>query len=717
MDDDVEVPGDVAAARERHDELVPVLRDARYRYYVLSDPAMADAEFDVRWRELLALEEAHPSLATATSPTAEVGAPVDSAFPPHRHLEPMLSLDNVFSREDLQAWQERAASGLATGREGDDLAPTWVCELKIDGVAISLTYVDGVLATAATRGDGTTGETVTQQVLTMDDVPYRLDAGSDGGDPPALVEVRGEIYYPVEAFEAMNAARVGAGEQVFANPRNAASGALRQKDPSVTATRPLSLWIHGIGALQLAGDAPDVDDPDAVVDTPDPTEEAVGTTDFATHSAFLDWCGRVGLPVAGETLVTDDTDEVWDFVDHWTSHRHDPTYEIDGVVVKVDDLAQRQVLGTTSRAPRWAIAYKMPPIEATTLLRDIEINTGRTGRVTPFAVVEPVTVSGVTITYATLHNEIQVHAKDVRIGDTVSVRRAGDVIPEVVGPVLSERPDGAETWHMPADCPSCGTPLVRPEGEGHHFCENVDCPNRILESLSHFGGRKALDIEGLGYKTAKLLLDEGLVADLADVFALDARRDDLVALEGWKEKSVDNLLAGIEAAKAQPLDRLLVGLNIRHLGPTVAKLLAGAFGDMAALATADAEAMSAIDGIGPVIGEAVAAFFAVDRNRALVDKMRDLGVDMAADEPAATADVLVDMSIVVTGTLEGFSRTEAKEAIESRGGKATSSVSGRTTAVVVGDSPGSKADKARDLDVPILDEAAFTHLLDTGELP
>ncbi len=704
------VPDDPAVARRRHDELVPLLRDARYRYYVLSEPTLSDAEFDRLWHELLALEASHPVLATATSPTAEVGAPLDAAFPPHRHLEPMLSLDNVFSDEDLQAWRERATTPLED-------APTWVCELKIDGVAISLTYVDGVLATAATRGDGVTGETVTTQVLTMDDVPYRLDSD----DPPALVEVRGEIYYPLAAFEQMNVDRVEAGEQVFANPRNAASGALRQKDPSVTATRPLSLWIHGIGALQLGGDAPDPDDPAAADTTPDPTEEALGRAagagDFATHSAFLAWCRRVGLPVADETLVTDDPDEVWSFVDHWTSHRHDPTYEIDGVVVKVDDLTQRRTLGSTSRAPRWAIAYKMPPIEATTRLRDIEVNTGRTGRVTPFAVVEPVTVSGVTITYATLHNEIQVQAKDVRIGDLVRVRRAGDVIPEVVGPILSERPDDARVWHMPADCPSCGTPLVRPEGEAHHFCENVDCPNRILESLSHFGGRSAMDIEGLGYKTAKLLLDEGLVTDLADVFALDDRRDDLVALEGWKEKSVDNLLAGIDAARAQPLDRVLVGLNIRHLGPTVAKLLARSFGDMADLAEASPEDMAAIDGIGPVIGEAVASFFAVDRNRALVDTLRDRGVRMTSEVDETTSEVLDGMSIVVTGALEGFSRTEAKDAIESRGGKATSSVSGRTTAVVVGDSPGSKADRARDLDVPILDEDQFRALLADGSLP
>jgi DNA ligase (NAD+) len=685
MGDRREVPRDREAARARHDELARVLRDARYRYYVLSDPPMPDAEFDRLWQELLDLEATHPWLPTATSPTAEVGAPVDQAFPPHRHLQEMLSLDNVFSREELAAWHERAAAPL-------DHPPRWVCELKIDGVAISLTYRGGVLATAATRGDGVTGETVTQQVLTLDDVPWRLA----GDVVPDVVEVRGEIYYPLAAFDEMNEARVEAGEQVFANPRNAASGALRQKDPAVTATRPLSLWIHGMGALEVG--------------SADPTA-------FRTHSAFLDWCARAGLPVAPQTTVVDTVEEVWDYVEHWTAHRHDTAYEIDGVVVKVDDLDQRATLGATSRAPRWAIAYKMPPIEATTVLRDIEVNTGRTGRVTPFAVVEPVTVAGVTITYATLHNEIQVHAKDVRIGDTVTVRRAGDVIPEVVGPVLSERPESAEVWHMPERCPSCGTTLVRPEGEAHHFCENVDCPNRILESLSHFGGRKALDIEGLGYKTAKLLLDEGLVADLADVYDLASRRDELLALPGWKEKSVDNLLAGVEQARGQPLDRLLVGLNIRHLGPTVARTLTTAFGDMDTLMAASVEDMAAIDGIGPTIAEAVASFFAADRNRELVTKMAALGARMTAEQPSTTSDALEGMSVVVTGTLVSFTRAEAKEAIESRGGRATSSVSGRTTAVVVGDAPGSKADKATELGVPVLDEAGFVHLLETGRLP
>ena len=675
-----DVPTTFAAARARHDELVPLLRDARYRYYVLSAPPMSDAEFDALLRELEAVEDAFPELRTPDSPTVQVGAPVDTAFSEFRHLEPMLSLDNAFSREELAAWDQRVRAGL------DGATPRYLCELKIDGVAISLVYRDGVLVTAATRGNGTVGEDVTLQVMTIKDVPYRLAAST----VPSLIEVRGEVYYPVAAFDEMNDARIEAGEPAFMNPRNAASGALRQKDPSITASRPLSVWVHGLGALEGAA--------------------------FASGSDWLAWCREAGLPVAHETTVVDDLDAVWDLIEHWTAHRHETSYEIDGVVVKVDDLAQRRALGTTARAPRWAIAYKMAPIEKETVLREIQVNTGRTGKVTPFAVLDPVTVSGVTITFATLHNEIQIHAKDVRVGDTVVVRRAGDVIPEVVGPVLAKRPADAETWRMPATCPSCGTPLVRPEGEAHHFCENVDCPNRILESLVHLAGRTALDIEGLGYETAKLLLDEGLVRDLADVFALADRRDDLLALEGWKDKRVDNLLAGIEAARERPLDRLLVGLNIRHLGPTVAKLLARRFGSLTALMAASPDEMAAVDGIGPTIAEAVHSYFAADRNRELADKLIALGVNTAAEQ-AEVSDALAGWTVVVTGTLEGFSRDEAKDAIVSRGGKATSSVSKKTSVVVVGDNPGSKADKARELQVPVVDEAGFRHLLEHGELP
>ena len=567
-------------------------------------------------------------------------------------------------------------------------------------MAINLVYRDGVLATGATRGDGVTGEDVTPQLSTIEAVPYRLAVD----DPPAIIEVRGEVYYPLADFEAMNAARIEAGEAAFMNPRNAASGALRQKDPRKVAERPLTLWIHGVGTVQWS------DDGDG--------------QRFGTHGHFLDWAAEAGLPVAPQTQILDTVDDVWAFVEQWTAARHDVAYEIDGVVVKVDDLAQRARLGSTARAPRWAIAYKMPPVEERTTLRAIEVNVGRTGKATPYAVLEPVVVSGVQITNATLHNEIQVHAKDVRVGDTVIVRRAGDVIPEVVGPVLDERPEGAETWHMPADCPFCGQPLHRPEGEAHHLCENVDCPNRLFESLTHLASRGALDIEGLGEKSVRLFLDLGLLTDLAGVFRLSDHRDDLLALDGWGEKSVDKLLDGIEAARRKPLERLLVALNIRHLGPTVAKLLARHMRTLDGIRAASADQIAAIDGIGPIIAEAVEAWFATPRNAQLVDDLVALGVRTDTDlpEPVAPEDAgaeapLAGMTFVVTGTLERFSRDEAKAAIEERGGKASGSVSKKTAAVVVGDSPGSKLAKAEQLGVPVLDEDAFERLLETGELP
>ncbi len=680
-----------AQARERHDELAQAIRDARYRYYVLSELPIPDADFDAMVRELESLEEQHPELVTADSPTQQVGAtPRSSAFVEYRHAERMLSLDNAFDRDELAAWFERTQKVLDAA--GVTEPPRFLCELKVDGLAIALIYRDGVLSVGVTRGDGTTGEEVTAQVMTIDDIPYRLKVD----DPPASVEIRGEIYYPVAKFEQMNLERIERGEAAFMNPRNAASGALRQKDPARVAERPLALWVHSVGPHQ--------------------------GVEFDSQSAWSQWIADAGLPIAAETELVDSLDEVWAFIERWTTDRHSTSYEIDGVVIKVDQLEHRAALGNTNRAPRWAIAYKMPPIEAQTVLNDIEINTGRTGRVTPFAVLEPVVVSGVQITYATLHNEIQLQAKDVRIGDTVIVRRAGDVIPEVVGPVLSLRPDPEPPmWHMPADCLSCGQPLVRPEGEAHHFCQNVDCPNRILESLSHLAGRGAMDIEGLGYETAKMLLDEGLVRDLADVFALDGRREELLALERFGQKKVDNLLAGIEAARSQPLDRLLVGLNVRHLGPTVAKLLSRHFGSLDALRNATVEEMAAIDGIGPVIAETMASFFANPRNNDLVDKFVALRVNTMAEEEAVPEGVdptaLAGLTFVVTGTLEAFSRTDAKVALEARGAKVSGSVSSKTAALVAGEKAGSKLTKAESLGVTVLDEAAFVTLLETGEVP
>ncbi len=677
-----------AAARARHDELTRVIRDARYRYYVLSDPTMSDAAFDAALRELEVLETEHPELVHDASPTQQVGAPIDAAFAPVQHLTPMLSLDNAFDRDEVAAWAARVQRGL-----GEGVSARFVCERKIDGVAIDLVYRRGVLTVAATRGDGIIGEDVTAQVLTMADVPYRLDVT----DPPAVVEVRGEVHLPLDAFARMNAARIEAGEAAFMNPRNAASGALRQKDPSVTASRPLALWIHGLGRLEGIG--------------------------FASHSEALRWLADAGLPVPPETTTAEGVDAVWEEIERATTQRHTLAYETDGVVIKVDDLAQQSRLGWTSRAPRWAVAYKMPPVEQETRLLAIEVNVGRTGKVAPFAVLEPVLVAGTTITHATLHNEIQVHAKDVRVGDTVIVRRAGDVIPEIVGPVLADRPKGARIWRMPADCPFCAQPLVRPEGEAHHLCENVDCPNRLLESIVHLASRGALDIEGLGEQTVELLVERGLVTDLADVFRLDRRREDLLQLDGFKERRVDNLLAGIEVARSRPLDRFLVAFNVRHLGPTYARSLARAFGDLPSLAAADVEVLESVEGIGPVIAASLRSWFDNPRNHRLVEELAELGVAPSAVVPTpsgadaageADAELLAGLTVVVTGTLERFTREEAHAALEARGARIASSVSGRTSCVVAGASPGSKVSRAESLGVPVLDEEGFLRLLREG---
>ncbi len=656
-----------------------VVRDARYRYYVLSDLAMPDAEFDARLRELEAIEEAFPALRTADSPTQQVGSPLDAAFPPFEHLEAMMSLDNVFSEADLRAWSERVARGLPTGPP-----IRWSCELKIDGTAISCVYRHGVLAVGATRGTGTVGETVTQQLLTLDDVPYRLA----DDDPPSVVEIRGEVYYPVEKFNQMNAERIERGEPAFMNPRNAASGALRQKDPSKVRERPLAMWVHGLGHLEGRS--------------------------FATATEFLAWARAAGLPVPEATTTVDSIDEVWALIQDFTERRHLFGFEVDGVVVKVDDMEQRRTLGATAKAPRWAIAYKMPPIEQQTTLRAIQVNVGRTGKATPFAVLEPVAVAGVTITNATLHNEVQVLAKDVRVGDTVIVRRAGDVIPEVVGSIKELRPKGAKAWRMPASCPACGQPLVRPEGEGHHFCENVDCPSRIAQSLIHLASRGALDIEGLGEKTVTQLRELGWLDDLADVFRLPDHRDELLELRGWKEKSVDKLLDGIQAGSQRPLERLLVALNIRHVGPTVAKELARHLRSLEGIATAPAEQIAAIAGIGPTIAAAVRAWFDTPRNAELARELVRLGVRSTTDlpEPAAVESLpLAGLTFVITGTLDASTRDEVKEQLEALGAKVSGSVSAKTTALIAGAEAGSKLDKAKEKGIPVLDEVALGKLL------
>ncbi len=668
--------------RRRVESLRVEIDSHRYRYYVLSDPSVTDAEFDALMRELQELEAQYPELDDPDSPTHKVGAPPSGAFGEVAHRQPMLSLDNAFSRDDMQRWADRNERML------DGAAVRYTCELKIDGVAISVSYVDGRFEQAVTRGDGRMGENVTANVRTIVGVPDYLEVD----DPPAFVEARGEIYYPVAEFDQMNQAREDAGEARFANPRNAASGALRQKDPRKTAERPLRLICHGMGA--------------------------VDGLNVSGHGEFLQWLRDAGLPVAEQTRTFDTIEEVWQFIEHWGEHRHDAAYEVDGVVVKIDDLNLQRRLGHTSSSPRWAIAFKYPPEEQQTKLIDIFVNVGRTGKVTPFASFERVLVAGSTLQLATLHNEDQARMKDVRPGDAIIVRKAGDVIPEVVGPVLSMRPpevEAAGRWQFPKTCPFCKSPIERLEGEAASFCTNIDCPNRLLESLAHFGGRGAMDIEGLGYETAKLLRDTGLVDNLSDIYRLTA--DDLLKLEGFGRRKVEMLLSGIEASKQQPLERLLIALNIRMIGGTVARIIARHFGMMDAIRSATEEDIAAISGVGPTRAKALRSFLDNERSAALLDDLRDLGVRMDT-ETTRVGDSLAGLTVVVTGNLEGFTRDEAKQAIEDRGGKATSSVSKKTSVVVVGGEPGAaKIAKAEELGVPMTDEAGFVTLLETGALP
>ncbi|MPZ72329.1 MAG: NAD-dependent DNA ligase LigA [Nitriliruptorales bacterium] len=670
-----------AQTRRRVETLRVEIEAHRYRYYVLSDPSVTDAEFDVLLRELQELEAQHPELDHPDSPTHKVGAPPAGAFGEVRHRQPMLSLDNAFSFDELKRWAERNERMLEGARI------RYTCELKIDGVAISVTYVNGRFEQAVTRGDGRTGENVTNNVRTIANVPDYLAVE----DPPALLEARGEVFFPVAEFEQMNQDREDAGEARFANPRNAASGALRQKDPQKTAKRPLRLICHGAGAVQ--------------------------GLDARTHGAFLEWLGRAELPVAEQTRTFDALDEIRDFIEYWRAHRHDPIYELDGVVVKIDDVGMQRRLGNTSHGPRWAIAFKYPPEEQQTKLIDIFVNVGRTGKVTPFASFEPVLVAGSTLQLATLHNEDQARMKDVRPGDTIIVRKAGDVIPEVVGPVLPLRPEEVEKagpWQFPKTCPFCGSPIERLEGEAASFCTNIDCPNRLLESLAHFASRGAMDIEGLGYETAKLLRDTGLVDNLADIYRLTAAG--LLALEGFAERKVEMLLSGIEASKQQPLERLLIALNIRMIGGTVARIIARHFGTMDAIRAATVEDVANISGVGPTRAAALRSFLDNPSSQGLLDDLASLGLRMDT-ETTRVGDGLAGWTVVVTGNLEGFTRDEAKQAIEDRGGKATGSVSKKTSVVVVGADPGTaKITKAEELGVAMTDESGFVRLLESGTL-
>lgn len=687
-----------AEARERHSELVEQVEDARWRYYVLDDPTLSDADFDVRMRELEGLEEQFPELRTPDSPTQKVGGAVSTQFTAVDHLQPMQSLDNAFSVEELEAWHARL------GRDGVEQPPL-LCELKVDGLAINLLYEKGRLVRALTRGDGRTGEDVTPNVRTIDSVPHRLTA-TDEFPVPALIEVRGEVFLPVAAFERLNESMTDAGKPVFANPRNAAAGSLRQKDPRVTATRALGMVCHGIGERQ--GFEP--------------------KAQSHAYEALAAW----GLPVSEAVQVLATLEEVEAYIEHAGEHRHSIVpYEIDGVVVKVDDVALQRRLGSTSRAPRWAIAFKYPPEEVNARLLSIEVNVGRTGRVTPYGVMEPTRVAGSTVENATLHNAHEVERKDVRPGDTVILRKAGDVIPEIVGPVLPLRPKGLKRWVMPTECPSCGTPLAQQkEGDKDLRCPNHEqCPGQVRERLSFVAGRSAFDIDHLGYEGVVSLLDAGVVVNEGDVFDLDEAKllkTDLYTRAAKKDEAdeaVDGrvlnangraLLGKLADRRAVPLWRVLVALSIRHVGPTAARALAQEFGSMAALREASEERLAAAEGVGPTIAAAVIAWFEVPWHVEIVEKWAAAGVSMEDERDESVARTLEGLTVVVTGSLDDFSRDSAKEAILTRGGKAAGSVSKKTDYVVVGENAGSKAEKAEQLGVPILDEAGFKQLLEAG---
>jgi DNA ligase (NAD+) len=681
-----DLPDVPAKARARHAELSEELSDALYRYHVLDRPTLSDADYDAKMRELVALEEKHPELRTPDSPSQRVGAAISTDFTPVPHLERMMSLDNAFSAEELAAWAHRVERDAGTGAE-------YLCELKVDGLAIALVYENGRLVRAATRGDGTTGEDVTPNVRTLEGVPDRLSVPK-GSTVPELLEVRGEVYFPVERFEALNASLVEAGKVPYANPRNTAAGSLRQKDPRVTASRQLKMVVHGIGA-------------------------STGVT-YDRQSHVYDLLHQWGLPIAPTAKVVKDLKGVQKFIDYYGEHRHSVEHEIDGVVVKVDQRDLQRRLGSTSRAPRWAIAFKYPPEEVNTKLLDIQVNVGRTGRVTPFGVMQPVKVAGSTVEMATLHNASEVKRKGVLIGDTVVLRKAGDVIPEIVGPVVDLRDGSEREFVMPTHCPSCGTKL-RPakEADVDLRCPNTrSCPSQLRERIFHVASRNALDIEVLGFKAAEALLDAGVLSDEGDIFNLDEeqllRADLFTTKAGALSANGAKLLANLDSAKERALWRVLVALSIRHVGPTAAQALAREFRSIDAIAEASEEQLANTEGVGPTIAAALREWFAEAWHREVVEKWRAAGVRMAEEVTDDGPRPLEGVTVVVTGSLVEYSRDEASEAIQNLGGKVSGSVSKKTGFVVVGDSPGSKYDKAVSLKVPVLDEAGFQVLLADG---
>jgi DNA ligase (NAD+) len=684
------------SAADRYAELLALTAYHRHLYYIVDSPEISDAEYDELDREIRQLEHDFPDLITANSPTQTVGAEIAETFSTVEHRVPMTSLDNAMDSNELLAWGERAAKGLS-----DKAFVQYACELKIDGLALSLRYENGVLVQAATRGDGRFGEDVTANVLTIDVVPKTLVSKSKVSIPSVL-EVRGEVYLPIDAFEKLKAAkeaenvvRIAAGKKpdsVPVNPRNAGSGSLRQKDASVTAGRGLAFWSYQLG-------------------------EVIGGPEFTSHHATLDFLKDLGFPVNPNIALVNSMDEVAAYCEKFQNERHDLPYEIDGVVVKVDDLAQREILGFTARAPRWAIAFKFPPEERTTLLKDIQISVGRTGRVTPFAVLESVFVGGSNVAMATLHNEDQVRLKDVRPGDTVTVRKAGDVIPEVVGPVLSLRPKDSQPWVFPSvcSCPMKGE-LSRPDGEVNMRCIEPNCPQQRDQRIIYFVSRGAMDIDGFGEQTVIQLSDVGILSDAGDIYSLTVEQ--LLTLEGFAQKGAEKLIVAIDASKTRPLPKLLTALGIKHLGPSASEALAIAFGNLDDIMNATEDDLATVDGVGGVIARSLISWYSRADNKVIIEKLRAAGVEFGNVEVSRLPQNLVGKNIVVTGTLVDFDRDGAERAIKDRGGKSPGSVSKKTFALVVGAEAGaSKLTKAQELGVPVITEEQFKIVLETGEIP
>jgi DNA ligase (NAD+) len=675
------------SSSRRAAELRKELHSHNHRYYVLDDPAISDAEYDSLMQELRRLEEQYPELVTPDSPTQRVGASPAEGFAQVNHRMPMLSLANAFNLEDLQAWYRRVRKLL------DDADFAMVCELKIDGLAVSIAYENGVLAQGATRGDGLIGEDVTQNLRTIRSIPITLL-----GTPPAYLEVRGEVYMPVDEFRRVNQERAERGEPLYANPRNTGAGSVRQLDSRVTASRNLQIWIYSLG-------------------------DTGGHPGPANHWDALEWLRTLGLRVNPHNRLCHTLDEAYDYYQSWLERRHDLPYQTDGVVIKVAPFAYQEALGVVGREPRWSIAFKFPAEQAITRLLDIAINVGRTGSLNPYAVLEPVIVSGATVKQASLHNEEDIHRKDIRVGDWVIVERAGDVIPHVVGPVAARRTGQEREFHMPAHCPVCGAAVLKPEGEAMHRCPNASCPVQFFELLKHFVGKGAMEIDGIGEQWCRILIQQKLVQDVADLYYL--KTEQLLDLERMGERLAAKILSNIEASKERPLHRLLFALGILHVGSEVAELLAQRYASVDELAQATVDELIEIPGIGPKIAHSIAAYFSVPHNREVIEKLRRAGVRLRQTPPSPPYEggargggagglPFHGLTFVVTGTLAAFSRRDAESHIKALGGSVASSLTRKTSYLVVGETPGSKLDAAQRLATPLLDEAAFLDLLSSA---